>query len=357
MYENHKCPYCGKTFAKEDDVVVCPVCGTPHHRDCWKEHGECANADKHSSGYSYNASAESDDEAEPKSEEDFIAEIQREIDNENKAHSENESNDSEVCSRCGAKLIDGCTYCLYCGQEKGKPVIVGTGRKKNNCGKDPLGGVSPEEEANGFGVSEMAKVVRNKPDKFIPRFVKLSKRKNKLSWNWCAFLFGYFYFFYRKMYKWGALIIIATLLVFNVSDILFGSPVSSFENLVYENVYASEREGDYSAEAMKTAIADAAAETKEGNPNVLYKAVAVYAVKAVLINVTCGLLANYLYMKKCSGVIAKIKESAAIMGGMNRRDYNFNLIARGGVNVFSIIVAYFAEYFISSVFSYLISLF
>lgn len=357
MYENHKCPYCGKVFSKEDDVVVCPVCGTPHHRDCWKEHGECANADRHSSDYSYNASAESDEEAEPDNEEDFVAEFQREIDKENNARSESGDDNPGVCSRCGAKLIDNCNYCLYCGQEKGKPVIIGTGRKKNNYGKDPLGGISPEETVDGFSVSEMAEVVRNKSDKFIPRFAELSKRKNKLSWNWCAFLFGYFYFFYRKMYKWGVLTIVATLLVFNVSDILFGSPVAGFENLVYENVYASERGGDYSAEAMKAAVADAAAEIKKENPNVIYKAAAVYAVKFVLINVTCGLLANYLYMKKCSGIIAKIKESAAIMGGMSRRDYNFNLIARGGVNIFSVIIAYFAEYFISSIFSYLISLF
>ena len=42
------CPYCGKNFESGDDIVVCPECGTPHHRDCYKEHSACANEEKHS---------------------------------------------------------------------------------------------------------------------------------------------------------------------------------------------------------------------------------------------------------------------------------------------------------------------
>ena len=46
-YTNYKCPVCNNQFTEDDDVVVCPECGTPHHRECYIQNGNCANADKH----------------------------------------------------------------------------------------------------------------------------------------------------------------------------------------------------------------------------------------------------------------------------------------------------------------------
>ena len=46
-YSNYKCPICNNQFTEDDDVVVCPECGTPHHRECYVQNGNCANADKH----------------------------------------------------------------------------------------------------------------------------------------------------------------------------------------------------------------------------------------------------------------------------------------------------------------------
>ena len=42
-----KCPVCGLQFTENDDVVVCPDCGTAHHRACWQTLGHCACADSH----------------------------------------------------------------------------------------------------------------------------------------------------------------------------------------------------------------------------------------------------------------------------------------------------------------------
>ena len=49
IYTDEKCPVCTFAFREEDDVVVCPECGTPHHRDCYKDQGHCSHADKHGS--------------------------------------------------------------------------------------------------------------------------------------------------------------------------------------------------------------------------------------------------------------------------------------------------------------------
>jgi hypothetical protein len=39
----HRCPYCLDIVARSDrrGVVVCPVCHTPHHADCWAVTGTC----------------------------------------------------------------------------------------------------------------------------------------------------------------------------------------------------------------------------------------------------------------------------------------------------------------------------
>ena len=41
-YTHLPCAVCGKEFDENSDVVVCPVCGTPHHRECYKQLGHCA---------------------------------------------------------------------------------------------------------------------------------------------------------------------------------------------------------------------------------------------------------------------------------------------------------------------------
>lgn len=40
-FTQYACPVCGQKFHASDDVVVCPQCGAPHHRTCWKEEGRC----------------------------------------------------------------------------------------------------------------------------------------------------------------------------------------------------------------------------------------------------------------------------------------------------------------------------
>ena len=47
FYQGLACPHCNQAFDERDDIVACPVCGAPHHRDCWKEHGGCACAADH----------------------------------------------------------------------------------------------------------------------------------------------------------------------------------------------------------------------------------------------------------------------------------------------------------------------
>lgn len=41
------CPVCRAAFVETDDIVVCPDCGTPHHRHCYAELSACGNKERH----------------------------------------------------------------------------------------------------------------------------------------------------------------------------------------------------------------------------------------------------------------------------------------------------------------------
>lgn len=47
FYVDEKCPICSEPFREQDDIVICPECGAPYHRDCYKEQGSCIHTEKH----------------------------------------------------------------------------------------------------------------------------------------------------------------------------------------------------------------------------------------------------------------------------------------------------------------------
>ena len=63
-YTGYECKSCGKKFTDDDDIVVCPECGTPYHRDCYKKEGRCINDELHSKHMSWKAEVEEKEQAE-----------------------------------------------------------------------------------------------------------------------------------------------------------------------------------------------------------------------------------------------------------------------------------------------------
>ena len=51
--EGQKCPICKAYLFDNDDLVFCPECGAPHHRDCYAALGHCAYKDKHGTSEGY----------------------------------------------------------------------------------------------------------------------------------------------------------------------------------------------------------------------------------------------------------------------------------------------------------------
>ena len=56
--KNKQCAFCKALLFDEDDVVHCPVCGAPHHRDCYNKLGHCALEDLHGTENEYDAQKE-----------------------------------------------------------------------------------------------------------------------------------------------------------------------------------------------------------------------------------------------------------------------------------------------------------
>ena len=52
-YTGNHCPVCEQAFTDTDDIVVCPDCGTPYHRDCWKKVGACMHRSEHAAGFEW----------------------------------------------------------------------------------------------------------------------------------------------------------------------------------------------------------------------------------------------------------------------------------------------------------------
>lgn len=62
-FENKLCPVCRSRFNDKADIVVCPVCGTPHHRVCYSINNKCALEELHADGWNWNGMLP-DEEAE-----------------------------------------------------------------------------------------------------------------------------------------------------------------------------------------------------------------------------------------------------------------------------------------------------
>lgn len=53
-YTGKMCVSCGKKFTDTDDIVVCPECASPHHRECYRNSGRCANENLHATDFDWN---------------------------------------------------------------------------------------------------------------------------------------------------------------------------------------------------------------------------------------------------------------------------------------------------------------
>lgn len=326
-YKGEKCLCCGIEFKDGDDIVVCPECGTPYHRECYLKEGACINTSLHEEGRSWSPKGESEQEE---------VRCQR-------CGGLNKS-DFEYCSHCGFPLKQEETERPFNEQRSGGYQNYGGGYQNSGgrfygpgggFGPTPFGagmfgqnmdpfdyfcrsyGVDPSEQVDGIGIKEYYKYVRGNAMYFIMKFLRFSKEGIKRSINFPALLFPHIYFFFRKMYAQAITYLTISIISSIFMSWLFASSIDLSTITSYDQIY--------------TAIAD-----KMSDPLMFYGVLGI-AVITLITRIISGVFANYWYYKKVTKDVNQIMSEP--MENMTRDEM---LMQKGGTSMIYALLAYIA---------------
>lgn len=368
-YTGNICDGCGLPFTDEDDVVVCPECGTPQHRECYDKENKCVCSHRHGEEYNWQGTVKK----EPN-----IPEEKRE---------------TIACPNCGYENPKGTTVCKHCGmkftlfgmnvvdamheQEKksgnpnrdipdyGAPFTLGEGeafeekREEENKptvsqveelitsvltgnateptegdGRLNLGGPFPvTDEIDGVMTNTIGNFIGTNAMGYISKFKKLQQGK-KLSFNFAAFFLSPYWFFYRKLYKVG----IAVMTVFFAMSIVM---TPSMYGLL--EAYESFMEVLQSSALTEAQLTEAYSQVIAASPPLL-----ILMVFNLVVHSVCGFIANPLYKKYVIGHASKAERLPQKKLAMAY------IVKYGGASVLLGFGAYFAEQLLSTVISSII---
>ena len=327
-YKGQRCFSCGEEFKEGDDVVVCPECGTPYHRECYIKEGKCINTSLHEEGKIWSPDVEADEEIR--------------------------------CPRCGGLNKSDFEYCSHCGaalkqDETERPFNeqqnTGYGGYGNNgggyqnrgggfygqggFGPTPFGGgmfgqstdpfdyfcrsygVDPSERVEGIGIKEYYKYVRGNAMYFIMKFLRFSKEGIKRSINFPALLFPHVYFFFRKMYVQAITYLTISIATSIFMSWLFASSIDLSTITSYDQIY--------------NAIAN-----KMNDPLMFYGVLGI-SVITIISRLISGIFANYWYYKKVTKEVNQIMSEP--MENVTRDEL---LMRKGGTSMMYALLAYIA---------------
>ena len=333
-FTEYKCPVCGEQFKTGDDVVVCPECGAPHHRECYEKEGPCHFADRHGDDFSFKK--EQAEEADKQSE-------------------QNDENGTVICKRCGTENPKELFYCSNCGaplygnneeaqnfgqnQNNGQPnpnfnqnqgtppfgVPFGQANPQMAAAFDPMAGMKSDEPlVDDITAGEAAKFIgKNTP--YYLRVFSFIKKFKKSRFNFTAFILSGIYFLYRKMYALGILFSVLT----------FGSTIASgyirtlpaWQN-IYNNLLQAQKTGQIVSFTNNFGLST--------EDFLLFISPLIANVISMAVMVICGLIANKCYYNHSIKKIKKIKSTT------DKELLTEALETKGGVNLplaISIVVA------------------
>ena len=185
-YDGLECPYCHAKLFEEEDIVVCPVCGAPHHRDCYLAAGHCAYADRHGT---------KDQWTMPRRE-------------SSSSDAGGQSRPGRVCPVCGEKIPSDALNCTKCGAPMGgASPFSGPSFGENPFFTNAAASfqVNPDEDIGGIRTGYLAPYIGVSVARYLQVFRKMANGR-KISWNWAAFFIPVYWAFYRKCYVTGVVV-------------------------------------------------------------------------------------------------------------------------------------------------------
>ena len=187
-YTNNHCPVCEQAFTDADDIVVCPKCGTPYHRECWKKVGACVHEAEHAAGFEWKPDADPADEADT-------------------------ARHLAVCPNCGSHNEPGAVKCSHCGvplnaaprtEPQNAPIYARGTMDAPDITRVEL---KPTDCIDGIQAQDWALY-------YLMQFFRMEKTGRKITFCFSAFLLGPVYFFYRKMWKQGIAMALVQLVLY-----------------------------------------------------------------------------------------------------------------------------------------------
>lgn len=304
-YENNHCPACGKAFTAQDDIVVCPECGTPHHRGCWHALGACANSALHGD-YTWQPEFAAQDEPA------------------------NDNVRTQPCPRCGRPCDSDALTCPHCGQQLG----MRGERDEFAFNSDVfLRGIKtdPSADLGGITVRDASMLVQYR----VPDYVRKFGRTGKTGWNWAAFFFSPFWFFYRKIYKAGALF----LGILMVCSVFLSIPVGRMQDHAMEVVtkYITIDENS-TPEQITSQLASLNESQQQQVQQALVRisqSLLLFAGGLMIPNIAAALVADSVYKKKLIRDAESLHEFAE-----NDKTFRMLALRRGGVSVLGLVGCY-----------------
>lgn len=266
-FKKYFCPVCGNDFAEEDDVVFCPECGTPHHRECWNNTGHCFNENLHGSSENIDATFKKSNVEAPKPE--------------------------------------------VLAQSEEKPVFSPFGTNPGEpqpFNREPVE-IKADTLINGKPAYLYEIAIKTNQKYYIPRFL-LSERGVKVpSWNFVAFLVPMAWTLYRKMYRLCALIFalyvalfcVTGYFIFNDTEYIEANMACLEEDPEYfKNIYMYEAGGDVTLTANQKKLIEASENVSIPTYISIGSSVLLFVVRFFM-----GINANKLYLKKLTASIEK----------------------------------------------------
>ncbi len=256
-YAYDNCPVCGLSFEADDDVVVCPSCGTPHHRECYKNNGGCANAKRHDEGYNFVSSAPDNKEETKEHHTESKAE------NTDEATSQNNTTIPDAfVSVMGHTIADG-------------------------------------DEIEGVPVGDLKKFIGNSWVYYIPMFFAKVKGLRIFRINFSAFIGSFAWLFARKFYLLGLLSALIT--------------SASYFYMYFYVAYVMESGIDITQSI--TAIFN----SSDQFVLIGYYIYSIVSYIPFVLSLLTGIFANRLYMKRCIKKVKKINATSTTAEQFNAR--------------------------------------
>ncbi len=373
-YTNQICEGCGKIFTDDEDIVVCPECATPQHRECYKNHGGCVNTDKHGENFTWAGSGVITPTAP-------AAEKVKTIPCPNCGY--NNPVGSDHCKQCSMKftlfgynVVDASAemeekknpqeaplqknnipeykapFTLGEGEgfeDDSAPVtdtapardeveqklidVISSSTGFSPDGEDfSFGGPFPKEDKTcGVHTNLMGAFIGSSAMKYIEKFKRFDFGR-KLSFNFAAFFFSPYWFFYRKLVKPGIIFMTVNLCL----SIISAPYLLDFANKAMPLM-----------EKLAEVTNDGAAADILIELEALYVPVMTFMAVQFVINLIAGFVANHLYRNY---TVSALKEISSFENQKNSMAY---LLRKGGVAPLYALGALLAENLLTSIVSML----